>query len=245
MGKRVMVGKRKSAGGYGGRGMAKRQRKLAPPTRTNLLKAVKSLSEDKFVDISPTFTLDFATPYHINLLNGIATGSDLYQRVGRSVFMKQLNIDFQFQNINTGSSTPDLEMRVLVVLDKAPNGAALPVLADFLREINAAGAATTNLNSMQNTNNRERFKFLFDKKIGIPPWNVGATTTGAPALNMADCYWRKKIKLPKKMQFSGTGSAVSDIQTNALYVVMAHDQAAVIAAPWQLKIQARVDFYDI
>lgn len=202
------------------------------------------MTENKFVDISPTFAVTAGSQYNINLLNGISVGSDLYNRVGRSVFMKNIKLAYQFHNIDTSLSTTDIEVRVLVVLDKAPNGAALPVLADFLRELNAAGAASTTLRSHINTNNRQRFQILHDKRPNLPPWNVTNTNSGVPTISISEINVVKTFKLPKKMQFSGTGSVISDIQTYAVYLVMAHDYAGV-NTPWQMQAQARCEFTDI
>lgn len=231
--------------GYGGRGTAKRQRAMPRVLRKpNLLKAVQALSETKVVDIELGYTTDGLVPYSISLVNGVAVGSDLYQRVGRSIFMKHIECNYQILKDNTAVSANAFYLRLMIIQDMAPNGAALPVLADFVRQINATGAAATTVQGMQNTNNLKRFKFLHDAIIPVPAWNTTTFQAADATLVKSDCNRKFRLNINKKMQFSGTGSAASDVQTNAVYFVVAHGHGTTTPTH-NILGRFRMTFYDM
>ena len=239
-----MAGKRVRAdSGFGGR-FNKKPRKMLAMQRTPLMKQLSRIAEQKFVDKQTTgFITSTGT---VTLINGIGTGTDQFNRIGKSVYLKTVTLTSTLLNANTGTSEPAHFIRLLLVRDNAPNGAATPVLADFLREIDNAGGATTTALSMQNTNNRKRFTFLIDKLITIPPWNLGNTNPGNSATAPLDMNFKRVLKINKRMQFSGTGTAIADIQTNAMYWVRVTDLARVPGTePYVHVLQSRFDFVDM
>lgn len=239
-----MAGKRaRSDSGFGGR-FNKRPKKLLIMQRTPLMKQLSRLAEQKFVDRQ---TSGFVTTAGtVTLLNGIGTGTDQFNRIGKSVYMRTLTLTSTLLNAITATSEPAHFIRLLLVQDNSPNGAGAPVIADFLREINNVGTATTTALSMQNTNNRKRFKFIVDKLITIPPWNLGNTNAGNSATLPADMNFKRTIKLNKRMQFSGTATGIADIQTNALYWVTITDLAKVPGTePYVNVLQTRIEFVDM
>lgn len=231
--------------GYGGRGYAKRARAMPRVLRKpSLLKSIQSLSETKVVDTEVAYTTTNLSPYSISIINGIAVGSDLYQRVGRSVYMKHLECNYQILKDGTGTSANAFYMRLLIVQDMAPNGAAAPSFADLCRQIDSAGTATTATDKMQNTNNLKRFKFLHDQLIPVPAWNTTNFESADAPLVKSYANRKFKITLNKKMQFSGTGAALSDVQTNALYFVLQHGNGTV-ASTHNVLGRFRITFFDM
>jgi len=153
----------------------------------------------------------------IELLNGIAVGDDMYNREGRQVQYKGLELDLTLMEPSrcaTNSFAQDI-CRLLVVYDSAPNGGSLPVAADFLRDITQAGSAYTINAAHQNVNNLHRFRILHDQTIHTPAWNIGNTIfTFSQNLKI-----KKKITVGKNMSFTGTGGTISSISNGAIYLM--------------------------
>lgn len=149
------------------------------------------------------------TTGNITLLNGIATGTDYTNRVGRKVVMKSLLLRVNFFPYTTGTiaALAGENLRFLVVYDCQPNG-ALPAITDIL---NSAGP-----NEPNNLNQRDRFKVIADFNITTPSFT---TTTGALTLGSPRMFFKKIYKkMNMDVIFNGTGSTVASIQTGSLVV---------------------------
>lgn len=90
-----------------------------------------------------------------NLMNFCVLGTDLYNRVGRKIYMKSLHIKGGLKN--SAASAKGGGLRAILVYDSQPN-AALPLLTTLLKD--ATGPAATTWNSEINLDQRERFKVL-------------------------------------------------------------------------------------
>jgi hypothetical protein len=155
-----------------------------------------------------TYAANDPTNGNFTLLNGVATGTDYTNRIGRKVIMKSLLIRGQFYNLSTGSDSNGDLLRLMVICDEQPNGAA-PIITDILQ--------TADHLAPLNLNNRGRFKVLYDKMLNMPAWttSAGALVNGSPRIAYAKIF--KKMTVP--VIFNGTGSTVGSIQTNSVYIV--------------------------
>ncbi|AXF51970.1 MAG: coat protein/nuclear export [Cressdnaviricota sp.] len=167
-----------------------------------------SYPELKVVDTALTTTI-IPTTASITLLNGIATGTDYTNRIGRKIMIK--SILFRTTLVpNTSSNTPAGDTtRHMIIYDNQSNGAA-PVIADILQN--------SGINDPMNLNNRDRFRVLFDKYVTMEAaqYAAGTLTAGSPGARQVKLY--KKCNLDQV--FNNTGSTVASIQTGALYYVV-------------------------
>jgi hypothetical protein len=129
------------------------------------------------------------------LVNGVATGTDYNNRIGREIAMKSVYLRL------SGANTVDqiAALRIMIVYDKQPNG-TLPAITDILT---AADTISPN-----NLNNKDRFITLSDQERQI--------STAADRGFTHVVY--KKVGLP--VQFSGTNATIASISTGAVYLIL-------------------------
>jgi len=151
-------------------------------------------SEKKFIDTQITYTAWNVSRSYILLINGVSTGTDYNNRVGRSVMMTST-----YHRYFISDSTNIQMIRVMLVYDKQSNGAAAPGITDILQYADA--------NSPMNLNNRDRFVVISDKVVATSP-------------NGTEIAFRKKYKKLRTVTvYGGTGAAATDIISGALYFV--------------------------
>lgn len=171
--------------------------------------------ELKAIDVVPSSSTCVLTTAGITLLNGVATGTDFTNRIGRKITMKSLFIRgwLQGQDIQNGSPLGNL-CRIMVVYDKQPNGAALTGL-QVLKTIDAA--------DQLNLDNRDRFSVLVDKTVALGTITNVATqaVAGSPTCRAIKIYKRLNLDV----QFIGTDATVASIQTGSLYLLTCGSQA--------------------
>jgi len=168
--------------------------------RRDELKAIDTAAADyKFIIPSTGVAQCFV------LLNGVATGTDFTDRIGRKILMKSLFIRGLIYPQDT--TVLNNMCRMIVVYDKQANGTA-PVITDVLK----TDSATAQLN----LNNRDRFEVIFDKQ-----WTAGAMNTTATQ-TYSNAPVHRSVKLYKRLnhevQFGGTTNAIGSIQTGSLYL---------------------------
>ena len=138
----------------------------------------------------------------IRLINALIKGDDFDNRDGRSVRFKSVDIRWTvLMNLLNTQTT----LRCMVVIDKQPN-ATLMLIGDLLDE--------THTNSFKNLNNRKRFVILKDETLTLQ--SSGKST------NYMRYY--KPLDMITIYDDSDSGG-ISDITTNALYLVIFSDQA--------------------
>lgn len=145
----------------------------------------------------------------LQLINGIATGTDYTDRTGRKVMLKSmLGRIFIYPTLSTSNSYGTVT-RCLVVYDCQANGAN-PSVTDILN--------VATYDSPMNLNNRDRFKVLYDKFVTTGAFvNVtNALTQGSPVPRMFNIY----KKLNHEEIFGGTGSTIGSIQTGSIFVLL-------------------------
>lgn len=185
--------------------------------------------ETGYVDVAlATYVLD--TTGSVTLLNTVAQGAAVTQRIGKKIIMKGLLCR---GNIGNNSAATVNDVAYMIVYDKRPTG-ALPSVTDIL--------VTANANSMNNDANAGRFRIVKrvdDILLG------NSSLTGAVANALVDSTyktmdWYLDLKsMPVTYKAAGTG-AIGDIEEGALYLVTvgntaAGTSAAVMGAAFRLR----------
>lgn len=186
------------------------------------------MGERKVIDVDPG-NLNVTSTGTVTLINGVATGTDFTDRVGRKIVMKSVYVrgiifpdDF---------STLNSLARIMIVYDMQANGVA-PAITDILKSASSV--------SQLNLNNRDRFKIIMDKQ-----WVLGAidnTATQSVAGSPTVHALKKFTRLNHETLFNGTTAAIGSIATGALFLVTIGTQAAGAAAT--TTISTRVRFED-
>lgn len=167
--------------------------------------------------------LNINTTGALTLLNGLVPGTDVSQRVGRAVLLRELELRLQF-TVTAGTGV-DQFVRYMIVVDRQPNGAA-PVITDIIR--------SASVTSMSNIDNARRFSFLQDSTFHL-------NATAEPDSQRAFVLTRP-LSIP--VQFNaGTAGTVADIVTNSVYLVVVGSEVAGATAA-TVGGQSRIRFFD-
>jgi len=203
---------------------------LAPPRTGGFFGVAtrRSRDERKVIDVDPA-TYGANTTGTVTLLNGVATGTDFTDRIGRKIIMKSLYI--------RGVCKPEDDniantlARVLIVYDMQSNGAA-PVVTDVLKSATSA--------SQLNMNNRDRFKVLMDKQYAVGKVLDTATQAfaGSPTIHQLKKYKRLNLEV----LFNGTTNVIGSIATGSVYMITIGNQAAGLGA--EFLVSTRIRFID-
>lgn len=157
------------------------------------------------------------------LINGVAQGNDLNNRIGRKFQIKSILIR---GNIRAGSTAVSgRSWRFLVIYDKQCNGTALTT---------AQVLSANNMGGLQNLDNRERFVILADKMKWV----------GAPNADNTEVNLKLYLKCNLPVTNSGTGATVASIATGSIYVLGCSDVVAGTAAPAPQNLTARIRYKD-
>lgn len=185
-----------------------RSKKAYKYYKASVSKRVGSLPEQKYLDVSynvlcPNSGLVTAPL----LMNGIAEGSDAFQRVGRKITMTSVSYKFVLNNtvanLNANTFTVGSDtVRFLIVYDAA-SGGLVPSISQIM---DVAGNGTDPFQH-KNVDEIDRFTILVDETHNI---NVGGPT--ACAFN-----GYRKVNLPTR--YTGTSGATTVTQTGALWLV--------------------------
>lgn len=165
-------------------------------------------TELKTID-TDTILSDVTSTGGVQLINGIAQGSDFTERIGRKVFLKSLFFRIFVTPSATVNSPTGTTTRLIIVYDCQTNAAA-PTVANILQ--NSA------YDSPMNLNNRDRFKVLYDKFVHTSAtlYTTGALTAGDPIPRKFEKF--KKLNLD--VIFGGTGNTVASITTGSIYALL-------------------------
>jgi len=192
--------KKKATGDY------QKGRELTKPTQE--LKAF-DVAENALDFVPTTGPPAFATT-----LNACVNGAELYQRVGRKIYMKSLHIRGYIKSIATGIQD---QLRIIVYYDSQANGAA-PTIGALLQDSNAA--AGTSAQSEINLVNRQRFSILRDFHVLVPAQTFTAgvlTNTAYPdTTGKLDIDMFIKLKGLETIYNGTNGGTVADITSGAL-----------------------------
>jgi hypothetical protein len=199
------------------------------PMRGVAMTVPRSITELKYSDLSQA-TYGCDTTGSVTLLNGVATGTDNTNRVGRHCTFMEIIVQGHFFPTNATASTN--MCRVILVQDHQPNG-ALPAITDLL----VASSAT----SAFNVNNEMRFKILSDKHVTLGTINTTATQTYSVAPGAAS--YSTKLRCKISTEYNGTSAAIGSLTTNSILLFTVGTQTS--SNGYSLLAYTRVRFIDI
>jgi len=209
---------------YQGRGLVVRPSKMTTGYQKGLQRAYAK--EKGYVDLaSADYALD--TTGSVTLLNTVAQGAAVTQRVGKKIVMKGL----QCRGLSfNGSTATGSDPAYMIVYDKRPTG-ALPTITDILVSVSSR--------AMNNDANAGRFRIL--KRCD---WmQVGNDSNLTETTYMSQDWWLDLKSAPVVYKAAGTG-AIGDIEEGALYLVTVGATAAGTAAA-TLRVGFRLRFLDV
>ena len=181
---------------------------------------MKSLiNEGSAIDVVDTGT--------ITLLDGIALGPGVYQRIGRQVRLKHLNLRL-FVTQQNGALNTQL-CRYMIVYDKQCNG-ALPSMGSLLDQTGTAPNVARSLNR----DYLSRFTVLVDDVLQVNPVSM---PNSLPHVEIS-----KKIDLPVQYNVTDT-SSVGAIINGSLFLIL-FDQVPVGLINLKATFSAQVVFED-
>lgn len=173
------------------------------------LKRRPAAREVGYVDLATAaYALD--TTGSIALLNTVAQGASINQRIGKKITLKSLQCRGFCAN-NATSTYNDVAF--LIVHDKRPDG-NLPAITDILE--------TASASSFNNTQNEGRFRVL--KRVDFNLIGSAANQYTECTTMNADFFLDLK-SIPTTYKAAGTG-AIGDIEDGALYIVSVGSGAA-------------------
>lgn len=143
-------------------------------------------------------------------------------------------------------------VRIIVYYDRQPNGAN-PTPSDILLDTNATGATGTEVESMININNRDRFMILRDRYIILPAIaadGVGAAVEGG-VFTDPNCDSKHGFKYEEFIKLKGleslynstNGGGVGDVSAGAFGLLAISDDASGSEA-WTFYYNCRFKFLD-
>lgn len=190
--------------------------------------ARKALNEKKVIDVDPA-NYAFDTTGSVTLLNGVATGTDFTDRIGRKIVLKSMYLRGILKPVdnNVGNTL----CRLIIVYDMQTNGAA-PAITDVLKS--ASPSAQLNMN------NRDRFKILVDRAYALGGVSDATTQSFSSGKNVYSIKKYKKCNL--ETLYNGTTNAVGSIATGSIYMITIGDQVAGNGG--QGNISSRIRFVD-
>lgn len=177
--------------------------------------AFRTGQENNYVDLAQAAYANDTTG-SITLLNTVAQGASVNQRVGKKWKMKSIQVKGFW---NAGTTGTFAQADNLLVYDKKPTG-SLPAITDVL--------VTANSNSFNNDNNADRFTI-------VRRWHTvfqgGSTLATNPVTegSAQDFDYFVPLGKPVVNKAAGTG-AIADIETGALYFISVGNVAAGTAA---------------
>jgi len=226
--------KRKFGGRYSN--AAKRPRYNARVRSALVRRVFSSTPASRYAAIPRTIELKYAdagasvgntSSGHITNLFAIQNGTGPDERIGRSVSLHDMNVNYR---IATNGNALYSLVRVMIIYDKQTNG-ALPAITDIV--------ASTGTVTQFNANNRSRFMILYDRS------HTGAasseTTASLAAFADNPTVVNKKISLKgKKTEFDGTTTNISDIEKGAIYLLVLANNSSTL-----INYTTRIQYMDI
>jgi len=189
------------------------------------------------------------------LMNGLFMGTGSWNRLGRQIQMKSLQMRLLFNLTlgNAGATVPSQApvLRVMLIYDKQPNLGPIPNFDQIFSELDNAGAQSTTVFSGLDYGRMKRFTILRDKHINP---DLGGLMTDASAAQLATTFHCHEdfVKLKRlTTEYDSTASAgntgtISDVMSGALYLVLRSNILASSQGTWTLNDDSfcRLRFYD-
>jgi len=176
--------------------------------------------EAKYREFAGGSLVEDGTPTLV-LMNGLVRGTDVGNRLGRVISIK--NIELRFRYVINSAATATA-VRAILFYDKQPNGALATV-----NELLAPGP-TIPFDGVRNLDYRRRFNVIRD-------WIVPLSINGDRIKNV-----HKWINVSLKPQYDNSDNGdITDIQTGALYLILMSNEGTNFPA---VTYTFRMRFYD-
>lgn len=212
---------------YQGRGLVVRPSKTVAVSASSMIAAVRRAGEKKGMDtplsvgavVATTNTNDDAL-----VLNLVQQGAGSWNRIGRKVNLTSVRLRGIARHTSaTAATSGDLNangLRMIVVWDKQPSGAAIPTFDTIFGLTQQDGTESATYLAPVRYDNMDRFSVLRDCHITMSPqlWNNEGGTTDAARYDYA---FDEYIKLgTREVVYLGQSNpmTIADISTGALYV---------------------------
>lgn len=173
------------------------------------------------------------------LLNGVRSGTSIYQRVGNQVNMRSIQLS-GCVNPNFGRTNVQqtaLHLRMLVVYDRQPT-TTFPFITDIIGGYDENLTGMINAFSYPNPNGNDRFKVLIDKKWTIPmggsiiPVNppgeaqywMSTGWNGSQTKFAINDYKKLPYGCTSKYRTNSDPITLADFTTGALYLITLSDE---------------------
>lgn len=213
----------------------------APLRNTNMVHGrpkgtKKACDQPQFDGLNLSVIASGSVPLYVN---NVRLGSELYQRVGRKIYMK--NIHFKFWiNIDTLPTLQNL-CEFILIYDTNPNGASA-TYANIFKDCNATGATNT-IQSGVNLDNRERFAIIRHECFNL---NINSTLgrkTSFDESTKANFYQEFFVDLHGlETVFNNlNGGTQADLQTGGLAFFLVCSSSGT---DWNYSFSCRLRYYD-
>jgi hypothetical protein len=244
--------------------------------RRNEMSVFRNTPEIKWADVGMQETApgnpdQTTTGIGFSLLNGVAEGTGPTQRIGRKIFMRNIQITGMWKRNPEADAdfiVPEHTVNWAIVYDRQPTGAK-PAFTDIFEIVDTDGATQSSGFVFKNLFNDQRFLFLKHDKFFVPQlipgdnsnfWDLSAINgagtasgfswaTGFGPGNNGRSSPCMEVFLPINMEtnYNASTSAVGSISTGALWLVMWSAVAVGVATdpmPLHLLYTFRLRFED-
>lgn len=184
--------------------------------------------ELKFIDTILNSTQLSNTTGYLDLLTGVAQGSDLINRIGNSINYKSISVE-GFVNLSSLNTNNFDLVKISLVLDRQANGSS-PAWTD----IYGSGAAPFSL-AQRNKQTVDRYKVLKE-------WKLDLDTNGRTMVKFS-AYIKFPYNKDYTQKFNGTGATIASIESNPIYLVYEGAQTTA-TFPSYINYYTRVRFAD-
>lgn len=158
-------------------------------------------------------------------LNAMFKGTSGYQRLGNKIRLKSLQVSGWIVKYTGDYWPPPTKLRIIIVYDKQTNGAA-PQLNTILKSHLNVGTPVTDINSMINMGERNRFEILKDCSFYMD----GEQVSGNGEINnyepgtmdnkkLVNFYLKLKGR-PTVFGVDANAGTIGDVKSGGLYVYL-------------------------
>lgn len=178
-----------------------------------LVKTVKRLVKRDIHYNDVTSTASVSTVPTVVLLNGVASGSNLNNRLGNVIYNRSLQAHFNYHNADTSN-----QFRTMVIYDQRPTG-VLPTAAELFE------VPGDPINSLLKINNCDRFKIITDF------YTATDTDDEVTWKSIKGKSNTSSMMIPKFAQYTRfdatTSGGIANIVRGNLYLVLISDSNAI------------------
>lgn len=202
---------------------------------------INTTEERKYLDVQ-TQVQTTSTTASINVVNGVASGENGWNRDGREI--QNLSLELTAYYAPAAASNDLYFARAMVVWDAAPGG-TLPGISRILQMVDNAGTTTTDPLALPNQDNKKRFTILRDHRVLLPTSNTiaaGGFEVNANPSSNNELVWKWHIPLKGIVtEFTGTGAVIANITQGALYFIHFNQDSSLIS-DWNIIWSSRLKY---